>query len=252
MSFRPDVASLAAFYRSSRGLLAQRSLRTAMRLCWPERHTNQMEQVLGLGYATPLLHGFLNPKKYRMAAVMPAGQGVCAWPLGTENSTLLAEETELPFADGALDKILLLHALEFSENALLLPELWRALRPGGQMLCIVPARAGFWAFSEATPFGHGRPFSTRQLATLCEAAGFTPIQNFHALYTPPFEARWLRRISPLLEKIARTLKLPLGGALVMLAEKRLHAPIRGTKAPAYAPATAKLAVRGVSGYTGKS
>ena len=66
-----------------------------------------------------------------------------------------------------------------------LREIWRILAPGGTMLLIAPNRRGVWARSDATPFGHGRPFSRGQLTQLLRDALFAPIGWSEALYMPP-------------------------------------------------------------------
>ena len=76
----------------------------------------------------------------------------------------LVDELELPLPDAAVDRVLLVHALEMSHDATaLLREVWRVLASGGQLLAVVPNRRGLWARMDTTPFGHGRPYSRSQI-----------------------------------------------------------------------------------------
>ena len=60
---------------------------------------------------------------------MPASLGVLGWPSEGRNLVTLADEGELPFADYSIDRVLLVHALETSEQVgPMLKEIWRVLR----------------------------------------------------------------------------------------------------------------------------
>ena len=125
---RPDVIDLREFYATPLGVMARRLLRRRIRQMWPNL-TNL--RLLGLGYATPYLRPFREEVE-RTLAVMPAQQGVVHWPDEGASLVTLADETELPFADGSLDRVLLVHGLENAENArVLLREVWRVLTPTG-------------------------------------------------------------------------------------------------------------------------
>ena len=70
---------------------------------------------MGLGYATPFLPA-LAPDTERTVAVMPASLGVLRWPPDGRNLVALADEGELPFADYSIDRVLLIHGLETSDE----------------------------------------------------------------------------------------------------------------------------------------
>ena len=77
--------------------------------------------------------------------------------------------------DAAVDRILLVHALEANADAAaLLREVWRVLAAGGRILAIAPNRRGLWARMDTTPFGHGRPYSRSQITHLLRETWFTP------------------------------------------------------------------------------
>lgn len=238
---RPDVTELRSFYATRLGAVACRILRGHIRELCPDAHSSTVQQVLGLGYATPYLLPFLEKPESRavnrIGALMPAGQGVVHWPPSplsekTGNLTLLADESALPVRDESIDKFLAIHALEYAENpAALLAESWRALAPGGRALFIVPHRAGLWARADNTPFGSGHPYTIAQLESLLKEAGFLPVQSRHALFVPPTLSRFWLNFAKLIEKLCCRLLLPMGGTLIVFAEKRVYAPIKGNPAP---------------------
>src|SRR5262245_66175654 len=71
-----DVVDLRDFYEGALGQVARRLIRRRLREMWPG--TGGL-RVLGVGYAPPFLRPFLSGSE-RVLALMPAGQGVLAWP----------------------------------------------------------------------------------------------------------------------------------------------------------------------------
>jgi len=73
---------------------------------------------------------------------MPAAQGVVKWPSQMPTLTALVEELELPLPDAAVDRVLLVHALEMSQDAeaMLARGVARA-RAGGAAACRDPQSA---------------------------------------------------------------------------------------------------------------
>lgn len=241
--FRPDVTNLQEFYSEPLGMAACRNIRRVIRQILPSEKKNKVRQVIGIGYPLPYLLPYVCEENIRLGAFMPAAQGVTCWPQNDGgNITTLASETELALHDQSVDLVILAHALEFSEPDFFLPELWRVLAPSGKILCILPNRTGWWSKAEKTPFGHGRPYSALQLERTLKEALFTPVSTRHALFMPPFRKRGLIRLGNLYERFGQFIGLPLGGVVVTLAEKRLHAPVNGTKAPAFMAASAHAVV----------
>ena len=141
------------------------------------------QTVMGLGYALPYL-----PRRPRCLSLsfMLARQGVIHWPSGQPNRTALVDEFDLPLLESMVDLALVVHGLEHAETPLeTLQEVWRVLAPQGRLILVVPNRRGLWAASEATPFGHGQPFSPSQIAGLLKDSKFTVTQWRSALYLPP-------------------------------------------------------------------
>ncbi len=214
------------FYRRPAGRLAAIALSRAIRDLWPNVAG---EHIVGIGYAVPFLDVFKGQAASR-AALMPARQGAVAWPHGEDNCTLLADEGQLPFPNSGFDRALIVHCLEHtSQGETLLQEAWRILSPGGHIILIAPNRSGFWARSEHTPFGHGRPFSRNQLTALLDRNLYTIVECRTALHMPPPKGVGRGRAYLSLEKTGRTLWPGLGGVQIIWAEKRMRALPPGEK-----------------------
>lgn len=220
-----DVLDLRNFYyRTQLGRVAQRAIRDKLVALWPPL-TGQT--VVGYGFAVPLLRPYLSEAR-RVIGLMPAPQGVMPWPGGQPNTAVLAEETQWPIPTGMVDRLVVLHGLETSENpGAVLDECWRVLGPGGRAIFVVPARAGLWARREATPFGHGHPYSLGQLEALLRKHDFTPERQASVLYAPPSQRRFWLRTANSWERLGGWLQPWLsGGVLMVEASKQVYAPTR--------------------------
>ncbi len=217
-----DVADLGAFYRSRLGRVAARILRSRIRALWPDARGLS---ILGLGYATPVLAPFRDEASLTVAA-MPQGQGVIRWPRHGSNNTVLVDEADLPFPDLSVDRVILIHAVENSEQLRpMLREVWRVLKDSGRVLVVVPRRRGLWAQFEHTPFGHGHPFSPRQLSRLMRDCLFTPLGEGGGLFVPPLRFRPVLATAAAWERLgARWFGLG-AGVVMMEGGKRFHAPV---------------------------
>lgn len=215
-----DVVELREFYRTPLGRAGRRLLSHRLRQIWPDV-TGQ--RVLGFGFATPYLDGFRQQAE-RVLAAMPAQQGVLGWPRDGKGRTLVTEETALPFPDVSIDRVLLVHALEYSEALRpMLREVWRVLTPGGRLLVVAPNRRGLWALRELTPFGHGHPFTPGQLSALLRDTMFTPYHQSCALYMPPTNRRVVVAAAPAWERIGERWFTSFGGVNVVEAGKQVYA-----------------------------
>ena len=217
-----DVQDLRNFYyRSTLGRAVQKTIRTEMAQIWPEA---KGQTVAGYGFAVPFLRPYLADAR-RVVALMPAPQGVISWPSDGPNVSVLSEETWWPLETGHVDKLLVMHGLETSEQpAALLEECWRVLGPGGSALFVVPNRAGLWSRSDRTPFGFGRPFSQSQLENQLKSHEFMPVRHATALYQPPSEKRLWRKTAGMWERMGGHLSfVAAGGVLMVEATKRVQA-----------------------------
>ena len=181
-----DVVDLRDFYGQRLGTVARHFVGRGIRRRWID---TRGQRVLGIGYATPYL-GLFREEAERCLAFMPATQGVVKWPTAKPALSALVDELELPLPDAAVDRVLLVHALEMSQDATaLLREIWRVMASGGQLLAVVPNRRGLWARMDTTPFGHGRPYSRSQIMHLLRDAWFTPVDWSEALVRAADPAR---------------------------------------------------------------
>lgn len=249
-----DIVDLRRFYESPLGLAAERSIATALQSVWAPLSN---ERLVGLGHTMPWLDRFA-PDAERAISLQIARQGIVKWPAGRPASCALVFDEELPLPDASIDRFLLVHTLEHSEDPReTLTEVWRALSPGGKLVVVVPNRRGIWARLDHTPFGAGRPYSAGQLARLLVANSFTPTATSTALGFPPMRGRWWQRTAPGIERITRHFMPMVAGAIVMEATKRIHqgVPARKRKsrrvfAPVLAPqGAAQESTNRVSGET---
>jgi SAM-dependent methyltransferase len=215
-----DIADLRSFYRTTQGELVRRALAAAIRRYW--RDLSGLD-VLGIGYAAPYARAFLD-EAARVSLLMPAGQGAAPWPPGRANLAALVAEGELPLRDQSVDRVLLIHALEPCEALRgLMDEVFRVLKPMGEVLAIVANRRGPWARGETTPFGTGRPFTRAQLAHLFESHDFAIEGWSHALFVPPGRGRFFLRAAGALERVGGVLWPGFSGVVLMLATKQILA-----------------------------
>jgi len=214
-----DIVDLRQFYSTRLGHLAVQSIVTALETVWPRLPE---ERLVGLGYAVPFLERFSEGTE-RTFAFMPAGQGAVNWPAGAKSLTALVFDEELPLPDASIDRVLMVHSLEFAENPVeTLKEIWRVLAPGGRLVIVAPNRRGLWARLEHTPFGSGRPYSRGQLTRLLREANFTPGAFAEALLFPPSERGFMVRPWRSFEAVGRRLWPAFSGATVVEAQKRLY------------------------------
>ena len=230
-----DVIELRKFYASTQlGRMAQRVLRERVRTLWPNV---KGQTVVGFGYAAPLLRPFLG-ETARTLCLMPAQQGVAAWPSEGPNVSALVEETLWPLPGGFADRLIVAHGLETCERpGALLDEIWRVLAPGGKAIFIVPNRAGMWARRDGTPFGYGRPYSSGQLDKTLAAHKFTAERHGAALYLPPSHRRFWLKIGPAIERLGQRLDMRrLAGVTIVEAEKLVYIkPQSGSRVSAKSP-----------------
>jgi SAM-dependent methyltransferase len=223
-----DVADLRDFYAAPLGQAVRRLLTHRIRARW--RRLDGMT-VMGLGFATPFL-GNMRAEARRVLALMPSAQGALAWPCEDARLTALVDEERLPLADNSVDRLLAVHCLEAAaRDRQLLREIWRVLAPEGRLMMVVPNRRGVWARIDNTPFGHGRPYSRRQLGTLLTEALLTPVDWGGALYIPPLDRRVVLRSAPALERMGARVTPAFSGVILVEARKEVSSLVgRGTPA----------------------
>ena len=231
---RRDVLELRRFYASPLGGAVRTMVDRKLQEAW--ENPGGLD-FLGLGYATPFLENLAAAR--RVVAAMPAAQGVEAWPQEGRNLACLADEASLPFANALFDRILIVHGVEESDHpAGLLREVWRVLAPSGRVIIVAASRLGLWSDAEKTPFGHGRPYTRRQLEELVREAELEPTAWSRALYAPPLD--WTAGWAEAFEALGSRLWPQFSGLILLEAVKQTFAvkpkapPLRA-KAPVLRP-----------------
>ena len=217
-----DVENLNNFYSDSAlGQFTKKQLQDSVKELWSSKPEGL---IAGYGFTPPILSTFSNSKQ-QILCLMPGQQGVISWPHHEDNRSVLVEETSWPLATGSIDRLVVLHGLETSEKLKdLFQEMWRVLAPSGKVIFVVPNRTGWWARSESTPFGQGRPYSIRQLKNQLKLNRFKIEQYVTALYTPPFEKLHSLRIAEFLENLGRKFYSRFGAGIILLeATKQVYA-----------------------------
>src|SRR3569623_1678094 len=135
-----DVVDLRNFYGQPLGKVARRIINRGVRA---QGRDTTGQRVLGIGYTPPYL-GLFREEAERCLAFMPAALGVLKWPTARPTLAALVEESELPLTDGAVDRVLLVHALEMTNDPMgLLREAW--FSPAGWSEALyVPPVSGAW------------------------------------------------------------------------------------------------------------
>jgi SAM-dependent methyltransferase len=215
---RQDVNALQKFYDGPLGAVALKMALARLTALWPE---GGGRDFLGLGYAGPYLEPYRASAR-RTVMLAPAAQGAERWPADGRALVCLGEDQRLPFMDAVFDRVILVHALEEAPAPRqMLREVWRVTAPEGRLVIITANRAGVWALADATPFGHGQPFSRAQLGALLRDNLFEPTATARALYAWPWSFGPALALANGLERAGETLWPALGGLLMMEAVKRL-------------------------------
>ena len=231
---RRDVLELRRFYATPLGKAVREMVGRKLGEAWDNPRGLD---VLGVGYATPFFENLGSAR--RVVAVMPAAQGVEAWPHEGRNLACLADETSLPFTNALFDRILVVHGLEESDDPVaLMREVWRVLAPSGRVIIVAASRLGLWSDAERTPFGHGRPYTRLQLEELVREAELEPAAWSRALYAPPLD--WSAGWAEAFEQVGSRLWPQFSGLVLLEAVKQTFAvkpkaPRLRAKAPVLRP-----------------
>ena len=212
-----DISDLRHFYQTPQGRHVAAHVRPHVTRFW-ERATGCCN--IALGFATPFIRS-----DHVDASLMPLRHGAHVWPRNKPVRSVLVDTRALPLPDVQVDRLLLVHALEFDPDpGRLLSECWRVIDGSGRLLIMVPHRNGIWARAEKTPFGHGRPYSRRQLRQMLQQHGFEPRTIRTALFMPPTATGWTLKLAHNIEPVGARWWPALGGVLLAEAEKMLYAP----------------------------
>ncbi len=217
---RIGVSDLKTFYADVVGRVVRRIIRTHIHALWPDCKGLRM---VGFGYASTYLKPYKDEAE-RTIAVMPRAMGVHHWPRGEKNLACLTEEDELPFETNSVDRIIVIHSLEFCDSIdQTYSELWRILKSTGRMIVIVPNRLGLWARADWTPFGRGTPYSATQVRNLLADHQFVHERTRKILYVPPFRSQLFIRSAQFFEAMGQYIYSALCGLHMIEVSKQIYA-----------------------------
>lgn len=219
-----SVYDLKSFYNTRTGRVVRRVLRERIREMWPDLHGLR---VMGTGYAVPYSRMFMGEVE-RVFSVMPAGQGAHHWPQGAgeKNLVCLAAQAELPIETNSVDRVLMVHDLEFSEFPQPdLQEIWRVLKSSGRLLVIVPNRAGLWAHADWSPFGQGTPYSVNQICHYLRDHLFVHERTEEALFMPPSRSSLFLKSAAFFERTGSKYFPIAAGVHMVEAGKQIYARV---------------------------
>jgi SAM-dependent methyltransferase len=152
------------------------------------------------------------------------GSALLAYGRGLD--AVRADARLLPFPDGAFDLVLSTDAWEhIDRDDLVAAETYRVLRPGGQLLLMVPAGMDLWSGHDAA-LGHLRRYERGPLVRLLEDAGFRieDVFGWNVLLRPVARARRRRRVTSQSEMEPVNPVINLGLRTIVALEARL--PVR--------------------------
>lgn len=240
---RTDILDLHEFYAGPLGGAARDFIATRLEEAWRD---HARLRVAGFGHAEPYLSLFENAE--RTIAIAPAAQGVIHWPAGARNAATLAGEHQWPLPDASIDRMLIVHGLEESDDPKrLMREIWRVMSSEGRVILVVAHRRGLWSAIDTTPFAAGRPYLKRQLERLLQQSMLRPIAWSGALYFPPFRARFLLRAARAWERAGSQLWPGFSGVLMVEAAKDMLQPVaRAVASRSGAPVVARPAIGGAA------
>jgi SAM-dependent methyltransferase len=223
------VVDLRNFYETSLGRLTAELLARRLKQLAAAR-SGQM--VMGLGFAHPYFTAMAR-EETNSFAFMQARQGVIHWPQEGGVRSALVDECDLPLVESVIDLALVVHGLEFADTPIeMLHEIWRVLAPQGRLVLVIPNRRGLWAASEATPFGHGQPFSRHQIAELLKETKFDVTRWDTALHFPPIRHHTAIKTARYFEQVGRIILGTVSGVTIV---KQVYAFSSGKRARKLVP-----------------
>lgn len=214
------------FYDSDIGSIVQNILQRHIREFWAD---SRGLRVMGCGYSMPYLND-LSIGAERVIAMTSPKQGAQSWIHNNKNIAFLSSEIQMPIESCSIDRILLIHHLEFCGSLQSsLREVWRVLKANGRIIIIVPNRMGVWARNDLSPFAHGRPFTYSQLSINLRDASFIEEEHRGALFVPPMpDSPVLMKSANLIEKMGGSILPFVAGVHIVEASKQIYGVIDQT------------------------
>ncbi len=226
---RQSAATLETFYSTRLGEETAQRLSQRLIDLWGRCED---QRLLGIGYACPLLP-LWQPSARACVGAVPELLGEARQANHRGGTLVSCAEHRLPFADEMFDRIVLLHALEEADNPrLMLREAWRVLAPEGRIVVAAANRRSFWSLHEGNAFGHGRPWTRRQLINFMNDSLYQVTASTTAVHMPPLNWSIITAASRSWERVGEQLTPGLGGVVLVEAVKRLYAKPGGSAAAA--------------------
>ncbi len=233
---RQSAATLSEFYKTALGRAAAARISRRLSDLWGNC---EGERILGLGFANPVLPLWLSTTR-SCVSLQPEQAGVEGLSSDRGDVAALSPEDRFPFADEQFDRIVLLHALEEAESPrAVLREAWRVLAPEGRIVIATANRRSFWSLAETKAFGHGRPWTRRQLIKFADDSLFQVTASSTAVHMPPLNWPFITSAAAAWERAGEVMLPSFGGVVLVEAVKRLYAKPGGSAA---AVATHKVKV----------
>lgn len=197
------------FYNTERGELLRSRVIKIIRTIW---QPNVSLQIVGIGFIDPYIN-VINPHQLTLGSLINVND---------DCYKLVNKLNNLPFANHSVDRILVIHSLEYlNQPDILFNELTRILKSAGKLLIIIPNKYSIWAHSRSLPYWKNKLFSLLDIYNLLSKSLFKI--NFHtADFFLPFEISKLTQwnfIDP--EQLLAQYLSPFGGLLFIEADKLL-------------------------------
>lgn len=166
----------------------------------------------------------------------------------TADGGVVAQPSQLPFANDSLDVVVLHHLLDFAESPQeILRELARVTLPMGHIVLVGFNPMSLWGLWKAFAGVKGNPPWNGQFIRPGRLMDWLNLLNFkidraqYAIYRPPM-ARYAGRVEDYSGGVSRNLNLPNGSVYVIVAQKHVGSirPVRPVWAPR--PAFGRLSV----------
>ena len=222
---RQSAATLEAFYTTRLGRAAADRIGQRLLDLWGPCDG---QTVLCIGFPAPLLALWQDSAR-TCIGVLPEDMGAARLTSVRGGVLTLSPESRLPFGDGVFDRICMLHALEEADSPrLLMREVWRILAPEGRLALAAANRKSLWSLNEGKAFGHGRPWTRRQLISFISDGLFQVTASTTAVHMPPLNWSLITAASKSWERAGELITPGLGGVVLIEAVKHLYAKPGGS------------------------
>ena len=219
---KKNIDNFKFFYLSFLGKTTSSILSKKISKLWTPFHKSR---IAAIGFCSPFAHS-INKRVQRLFFLIPSQFGEYHFNLKNKNSTALINEYTLPIDDSSLDRLLVIHSLEYiTDHKKFLREAWRTLDKNGEILIIVPNSFGLWRTHYKKNLLSLRTFSYFELNSLLLNNFFTPIDFEYSLFFPTINNKYFLNKINLFEYIGRKFFKFFSGVIIVRAKKNYSAAI---------------------------